>query len=56
MDTDRRIRLDRYLSNRRTILKGGLAAAATLAIPGFARRALAAPADPLRFIGWQYHP
>ncbi len=56
MDTDRKIRLDRYLSNRRTVLKGGLAAAATLAIPGFAQRALAAPAEPLRFIGWQYHP
>jgi len=56
MDTDRRIRLDRYLSNRRTVLKGGLAAAAALAVPGVARRAFAAPSEPLRFIGWQYHP
>ena len=57
MDTDRRICLDRYLINRRNVLKGGLAAAATLAAaPGIARRAFAAPSDPLRFIGWQYHP
>ena len=57
MDTDRRIRLDRYLINRRNVLKGGLAAAATLAAgPGIARRAFAAPSEPLRFIGWQYHP
>lgn len=56
MDTDRKHRLERYLSNRRTVLKGGLAAAATLAMPGLARRALAAPAEALRFIGWQYHP
>jgi multiple sugar transport system substrate-binding protein len=56
MDADRKIRLDRYLSNRRTVLKGGLAAAAALAVPGVARRAFAAPSEPLRFIGWQYHP
>ena len=55
MDTDRRIRLDRYLINRRNLLKGGLAAAATLAAPGIGRRAFAAPSEPLRFIGWQYH-
>ena len=56
MDTDRRIRLDRYLTNRRTVLQGGLAAAAALAVPGVARRAFAAPSEPLRFIGWQYNP
>ncbi|MFO1060523.1 MAG: extracellular solute-binding protein [Dongiaceae bacterium] len=56
MDTDRKNRLDRYLATRRAVLKGGLAAAAGLAVPGMARRALAAPADPLHFIGWQYHP
>ena len=56
MDTDRRIRLDRYLINRRNLLKGGLAAAATLAAPGIGGRAFAAPSEPLRFIGWQYHP
>jgi multiple sugar transport system substrate-binding protein len=56
MDTDRKNRLDSYLATRRTVLKGGVAAAAGLAMPGLARRALAAPADPLHFIGWQYHP
>jgi multiple sugar transport system substrate-binding protein len=56
MDTDRKNRLDRYLATRRAVLKGGLAAAAGLAVPGVARRAWAAPAEPLHFIGWQYHP
>ena len=48
--------LHRYVANRRSVLKGGLAAAGTLAVPGLAGRANAAPADPLTFVGWQYNP
>ncbi len=56
MSTDRRLRLDDYLMRRRQVLQGGVAAAAALALPGTARRALAAPSDPMHFIGWQYNP
>jgi multiple sugar transport system substrate-binding protein len=48
--------LNKYLTDRRTVLKGGLAAGAALAVPGVAGRALAAPEDPLHFVGWQYNP
>lgn len=48
--------LQDYLIRRRAVLKGGLAAAAGLALPGIAGRAMAAPADPMHFIGWQYNP
>ena len=48
--------LEQYLVNRRSVLKGGLAVGAALAAPGAAGRALAAPADPLHFVGWQYNP
>jgi multiple sugar transport system substrate-binding protein len=56
MSSDRRLRLDDYLMRRRQVLQGGAAAAAALALPGTARRALAAPAEPMHFIGWQYNP
>ena len=52
----KRRNLDQYLLDRRAVLKGGLAATAALAVPGVATRALAAPADPLHFVGWQYNP
>lgn len=48
--------LRRYLARRRAVLKGGLAAAAAAALPGAGRSALAAPSEPLSFIGWQYNP
>ena len=45
------------LMRRRAVLKGGAAAAAGLALPSaLGRRATAAPAEPLQFIGWQYNP
>jgi multiple sugar transport system substrate-binding protein len=56
MSSDRRQRLDDYLMRRRQVLQGSVAAAAALALPGTARRALAAPAEPMHFIGWQYNP
>ena len=59
MDSDARSKnaaLGRYLARRRAVLKGGLAAAATVAVPGLSRRAVAAPSEPLHFIGWQYNP
>jgi multiple sugar transport system substrate-binding protein len=56
MSSDRRQRLDDYLMRRRQVLQGGVAAAAALALPGTARPALAAPADPMHFVGWQYNP
>ena len=49
-------RLQDYLMRRRAVLKGGLAAAGAMAVPGLAGRASAAPADPLHFVGWQYNP
>ena len=52
----KRRNLEQYLVNRRSVLKGGLAAGAALAVPGVAGRALAAPEDPLHFVGWQYNP
>ncbi|MCB2053370.1 MAG: carbohydrate ABC transporter substrate-binding protein [Geminicoccaceae bacterium] len=48
--------LARYRARRRGVLKGGIAAAAGLAMPGLAGRALAAPSEPLTFVGWQYNP
>ncbi len=59
MDSDARSKnaaLGRYLARRRAVLKGGLAAAAAVAVPGLSRRAVAAPSEPLHFIGWQYNP
>jgi len=58
MDSDTRTKeaLGRYLARRRAVLRGGLVAAAAAAAPGLARRALAAPPEPLHFIGWQYNP
>ncbi len=52
----KRRNLEQYLLNRRSVLKGGLAAGAALAVPGVAGKALAAPEDPLHFVGWQYNP
>ena len=52
----KRRNLEQYLVDRRSVLKGGLAAGAALAVPGVAGRALAAPEDPLHFVGWQYNP
>ncbi len=52
----RRRNLEQYLVNRRSVLKGGLAAGAALALPGVAGKALAAPEEPLHFVGWQYNP
>lgn len=52
----KRRNLEQYLVNRRSVLKGGLAAGAALAVPGVAGKALAAPEDPLHFVGWQYNP
>ena len=49
-------RLQKYLLHRRAMLKGGFAAAAGVALPGIASRAVAAPSKPLHFIGWQYNP
>jgi multiple sugar transport system substrate-binding protein len=49
-------RLQNYLLHRRAMMKGGLSAAAALALPGAASRAFAAPSTPLHFIGWQYNP
>ena len=48
--------LEQYLVDRRSVLKGGLAAGAAMAVPGVAGQALAAPEDPLHFVGWQYNP
>ncbi|MDE0393023.1 MAG: extracellular solute-binding protein [Rhodospirillales bacterium] len=52
----KRRNLEQYLVDRRSVLKGGLAAGAALAVPGVAGKALAAPEDPLHFVGWQYNP
>ena len=52
----KRRNLEQYLVNRRSVLKGGLAAGAALAVPGVAGKALAAPEEPLHFVGWQYNP
>lgn len=52
----RQQRLNEYLARRRTVLKGGIAAAAALATPRLIRRSVAAPAEPLHFVGWQYNP
>ena len=46
----------RHLARRRAVLKGGLAAAASLAVPRLAGDAHAAPSTPLHFVGWQYNP
>jgi multiple sugar transport system substrate-binding protein len=56
VDERRSHELNRFLAQRRTVLKGGLAAAAGMALPGMIGRAAAAPAEPLQFIGWQYNP
>lgn len=59
MDSEWRRRheaLQRVLARRRTVLKGGLGAAAGLMAPSLMRRAWAAPPEPLQFIGWQYNP
>jgi multiple sugar transport system substrate-binding protein len=49
-------RMNQYLLRRRAVLQGGVAAAAALAAPGVIRSAMAAPAEPLHFVGWQYNP
>ena len=54
--SDKQHNLGQYLASRRQVLKGGLAGGAALALPGTASRALAAPSDPLHFVGWQYNP
>lgn len=56
IDERRGHELNRFLAKRRSVLKGGLAAAAGMALPGMIGRADAAPAEPLQFIGWQYNP
>jgi multiple sugar transport system substrate-binding protein len=56
MSRHREQQLNAYLMRRRQVLQGGVATAAALALPGTARRALAAPADPMHFVGWQYNP
>ena len=56
MSSDGTRRLNDYLMRRRQVLRGGAAAAAALALPGAAKRAWAAPADPMHFVGWQYNP
>jgi multiple sugar transport system substrate-binding protein len=48
--------LNQYLLRRRAVLQGGVALAAALAAPGLTRKAAAAPAEPLHFVGWQYNP
>ena len=48
--------MNQYLLRRRAVLQGGVAAAAALAAPGLIRKATAAPAEPLHFVGWQYNP
>ena len=45
--------LNAFLISRRRVLQGG-AALSAVALAG--RSAFAAPAKPLTFIGWQYHP
>ncbi|MCB1970911.1 MAG: carbohydrate ABC transporter substrate-binding protein [Geminicoccaceae bacterium] len=45
--------LDRFLTSRRRILQGGAALGAASLL---GRRAHAAPADPIDFIGWQFQP
>ena len=49
-------RLRAYLMRRRAVLRGGLAGAASLALPGLSRGALAQASPPLTFVGWQYNP
>ncbi len=56
MSSHREKQLDAYLMRRRQVLQGGMAGAAALALPGTVGRALAAPADPMHFVGWQYNP
>ena len=48
--------MNQYLLRRRAVLQGGVALAAALAAPGLIRKAAAAPAEPLHFVGWQYNP
>lgn len=59
MNGDDRIKaskLESYLLRRRRVLQGGLAGAASLALPGLTGHALAQDKPPLSFIGWQYNP
>ena len=52
-----RAELQRYLLQRRAVLKGGAAAlAGAAALPSLGRPAAAAPAEAMQFIGWQYQP
>ena len=46
-------KLDRFLASRRRVLQGGAALGAFGALGG---RALAAPSEPIDFIGWQFQP
>jgi multiple sugar transport system substrate-binding protein len=53
-ENKRRKDLSEYLLKRRQVLKGTVAGAAALAVPGLFNQAQAK--DPLHFVGWQYHP
>lgn len=46
-------KLDQFLASRRQVLQGGLALGATGLLGG---KVMAAPADPISFIGWQFQP
>lgn len=48
---DRESLLNHYMARRRDVLKGALAGAAAATLPGLARTAAAAPADPVSFVG-----
>ena len=49
-------RLDAYLMRRRQILRLGALGGGAALMPGLMTHAVAAPATPLHFVGWQYHP
>ena len=55
-ESTRQVELKRYLLRRRAALQGLLAAGTASLISGLPSRANAAPATPLRFVGWQYNP
>jgi len=46
-------KLDRFLASRRQVLQGGVALSAASM---FGSHAIAAPDDPINFIGWQFQP
>jgi multiple sugar transport system substrate-binding protein len=53
-ENNREKNLNNYLLKRRQVLKGTVAGAAALAVPGFFNKAEAK--EPVHFVGWQYHP